>query len=113
MLRPEVFEIVQDLADADNISVSKTCGILVEAALAHRSLWDATTRKRIPQEMTKDPSFRSVTRADILDVIPEEKTVELVQKNAEPLTKTDEPELDAELLALAKKLQALKQLDLL
>lgn len=111
MLRPEVFEIVQDLADADNISVSKTCGILVEAALANRSLWDASTRKRIKPEMTQDPTFRSVTRTDILDVVPETRTTELVTEKQEP--KTEESELDDELMALARKLQALKQLDLL
>ena len=113
MLRNEVYEIVQDLAVQDNISVSKAAGILVEAALAHRSLWDQKTRKRIPAGMTKDPSFMSVTKADMLDGLPENVSTELVQKNAEPVTKEPEPELDADLLALAKKLQALKQLDLL
>lgn len=115
MLRPEVYEIVSDLAEADNISVSKTAGILVEAALANRSLWDQKTRKRIKPEMMKDASFSSVTRADMLDGLPENVSAELVQKSTVPATKTEEPEpeLDAELLTLAKKLQALKQLDLL
>ena len=55
MLRTEVYEIVQDLAVQDNISVSKAAGILVEAALANRSLWDQKI-KGIPAGMTKDPS---------------------------------------------------------
>ena len=110
MLRPEVYEIVNDLAEQDNITLSKTCGILVEAALAQRSLWDATTRKRIKPEMLDDPHYKSVTKSDILDVVPEGRKTELVTKKAEPLTK--DTELDPELLALAKKLQALKSLDL-
>lgn len=110
MLRPEVYEIVNDLAEQDNITLSKTCGILVEAALAQRSLWDATTRKRIKPEMTQDPHYRSVNKTDILDSVPENRTTELVTKKAEPLT--NDTELDPELLALAKKLQALKSLDL-
>ena len=45
---------------------------------------------------------------------PENVSTELVQKNTVPATKEPEPEpeLDAELLALAKKLQALEQLGL-
>ena len=111
MLRPEVFAIVQDLAVADNITMSKTCGILVEAALAQRSLWDQNTRSRIKPEMTEDPHYKSVTREDIIESVPENRTTELISKKAKPLT--EEPELDDELMALARKLQALKSLDLL
>ena len=109
MLRTEVYEIVQDLAVQDNISVSKAAGILVEAALANRSLWDQKTRKRIPAGMTKDPSFMSVTKADMLDRLPENVSTELVQKNTVPVTKEpeQEPELDAELLALARNFKLL------
>ena len=113
MLRPEVFEIVQDLALADNITMSKTCGILVEAALAQRSLWDQNTRSRIKPEMTEDATYKSVTREDIIESVPETHTKELVQKNTVPSTKTEDLDLDPEMLALVKKLKTLKALDLL
>ena len=111
MLRPEIAEIVEDLAEQDNLSASKVCGILIEAALAQRSLWDRETRKRIPSDLGSDPHSKSVNREDIFESLPPTVVAEKV------MTKTKQPEqdlnLDPELLELAKKLQALKALDLL
>ena len=111
MLRPEILEIVQELAEDDNLPLSRTCGILIEQALVSRALWDNKTRKRIPKEATEDPHYKSVTKNDIIDSLPDGVETELVTKKAEPLE--NDIDLDPELLALAKKLKALKQLDLL
>lgn len=108
MLRPEIYSIIEDLRDEDNLSDSKICSILIEQALVERSLWDKDTRKRIPKEATDDASFKSVTKTDILDGIelPPNVTVQTTTKHERPQTE------DPEILELAKKLQALKAVGL-
>lgn len=115
MLRPEVYEIVKELAEEDNLSDSKTISILVEQALVERSLWDSRTRQRMPKEVTDDPHFKSVNRTDILADLPEGVQVETVMTKNTNQQPQSEPtiELDDELLALAKKLKALKALELI
>ena len=89
MLRPEVYDIVKELADEDKLSNSKTMSILVEQALVSRSLWDAKTRKRIPKEVQSDPHFRSVGKIDLLDGLPENVDIKTYHKNQQPELKLD------------------------
>ena len=97
LLRPDVYEIVKELSEEENITLSKVCGLLVEQALVNRGLWDK--KRRIKPSM--DPDAKSLHRLDVFETkVPE-------PKDPEPT------ELDPEDLKLIKKIKALREAGLL
>ena len=109
MLRPEIWEIVEELRDEDNLSDSKICAILIEQALVNRALWDKKTRQRLPADTGSDPASKSLNKTDILEGIelPEGVTVQTTTKHQQPETE------EQELMEIAKKLRLLKQLEMI
>ena len=115
MLRPGLYEVVQELAEEDNLPISRVCGYLIEQALVNRGLWDEKLRERIAQGdvVEKSPATASFNKLDLV----ENKMVEQVISNNSSLSEknsdSNKIEITDDLLALAKKLKALKALELL
>ena len=97
LLRPDVFDIVKDLSDEENITLSKVCGYLIEQALVNRGLWDK--KRRI--KLTDTPEAKSLHKTELFDAaIPD-------------VPKDPNTELEPDDLKLLMKLKALKQAGLL
>ena len=113
MLRPGLHEVVEELADEQNLPLSRVCGYLIEQALVNRGLWDEELRKRIQKEdiVEKSPAAASFNKTDLLDIkgVSSVETVSSNTKNQE----IDKTNIDPQLLAMAKKLQTLKELELI
>ena len=97
LLRPDVYEIVKELSEEENITLSKVCGLLVEQALVNRGLWDK--KRKIKPSMS--PDAKSLHRLDVLDTKLD------TPKDPEPT------ELDPDDLKLLKKIKALKEAGIL
>ena len=92
-------EVVERLAEEENISQSKCISLLVEAGLRHRGIYDESM-----DQLPSSPEAKSLTREDGMQA--------LLDQHSEVVTKKTEP-LDDEDLKLLKKLKMLKELGLL
>lgn len=102
LLRPEVLELVEAIAEQDNLSNSKVVALLAEEALVNRGLF----QKNQIQPTTSKKRASSKLEDSVLDMAADKNLeVTAVSKRTEDLNPED--------LALLKKIKLLKEMNLL
>ena len=119
LLKPKVLEQVKAIAERDQISVSNVLRVLVDEALAARGV--GGPEPTIPSHhLTPDIQLAAQREAKAsengwtpqMGIEAMDRYLPNYQQSAPPVT-TQSPEVDNELLALAKKLKLLKEMNIL
>ena len=111
LLRPRVLEAIKELSAEEDLTLSKTCSMLVEEALISRGLFNKTTRRKEREEaqpagqMAKDVVEAGLSHFLQQAVAGSDTHMTTVEKKTEAI--------DDEDLELLKKLKALKSVGLL
>jgi len=108
LLRDRVAEIIEGIAEEENLSQSKVCGALIEEALLTRGVFSKNShiREVLPSTPTRDSVMRKDSLLDAVDIA--ERKVEVTQNR-----KTETDDLEDEDLKLLRKSKMLKELNLL
>lgn len=142
LLRDGIFELINEIAKRDNLSVSKVCGMLIQESLAARNLWDIQKAERIQPSQTRDvldteshmmsmegryaqsdvDQFKSLLKKDP-DTIPPDQASPATKWTLQQIDKkppddgvervTVQVDDDQQLLLLAQQLKKLKELGIL
>ena len=108
LLRERVAEIIEGIADEENLSQSKVCSALIEEALLTRGVFNKNShiREVLPSTPERDSIMRKDSLLDAVDTA--NRKVEVTQNQ-----KTGTDEMDDETLKLLRKFKMLQELNLL
>ena len=111
LLKPRVTEIIEQISEEENLSLSKICSLLIEEALITRGAFSKTSTIR--EVLPPTPERDSLMKRDSLAIAAAEAAEKAGRQHETVMKKTEPMDGDEETLRLLKKFKALQDAGLL